>query len=238
MFSINSRLEQVVVAFVGFCVLLGAYFAFADEHFFHDSYIVEDSFTEWCTVAALIATFAVCARRLWVLRNERNFGFLAITGFLTLFCLFGAGEEISWGQRIFGFDSPKFFIDNNAQQEFGFHNLQIVVGDKKYKLNRIVFGRGLAIMFFVYLVVMTPLHRKNRAVASLLDRLGIPMPRNYQIAAYLFVLGVAELAIDSPRRGEITEFGGSFIFMLNVAFPLNQAIFAAHKGDTGTGADS
>ncbi len=230
-----TRLEQVVVAFVGFCVLLGAYFSHVDEVFFHESYVVEDSFTEWCTVAALFAAFVVCARRLWVLRNVRNMGFLAVTGFLTLFCLFGAGEEISWGQRIFGFDSPEFFIDNNAQQETGLHNLQIVVGGKKYKLNRIIFGTGLAIAFFGYLAVMTPLHRKNSAVTSLLDRLGIPMPRNYQIVAYVFVLAVAELVIDSPRRGEITEFGGSLIFLLNVAYPQNDAIFAF---DTPVEADS
>ena len=220
-----TRLEKVVVAFVGFCVLLGAFFSYVDEAFFHDSYVVEDGFTEWFTVAALFATFVICARRLWVLRSVRSIGFLVITGFLTLFSFFGAGEEISWGQRLFGFQSPEFFIDNNAQQETGLHNLQIVVGDKKYKLNRIVFGTGLAIMFFVYLAVMTPLHRKNPTVTSLIDRLGIPMPRNYQIIAYVFVLGIAELVIDSPRRGEITEFGGSLIFMLNVVFPSNAAIF-------------
>ena len=230
-----TRLELVVVAFAVFCVLLGAYLSFANEAFFHTSYVVEDSFTEWCTVAALFAAFVVCARRLWVLRHARNMGFLAVTGFLTLFCLFGAGEEISWGQRIFGFDSPEFFIDNNAQQETGLHNLQIVVGDTKYKLNRIVFGTGLAVAFFVYLAVMTPLHRKNATVASLLDRLGIPMPRNYHIVGYVFVLAVAELVIDSPRRGEITEFGGSIIFLLNVAYPRNDAIFAA---DTPVEADS
>lgn len=229
-----TPLEKVVVAFVGFCVLLGAFFSYVDEAFFHDSYVVEDGFTEWFTVAALFATFVVCARRLWVLRNVRNFGFLAVTGFLTLFSLFGAGEEISWGQRLFGFASPEFFIDNNAQRETGLHNLQIIVGDKKYKLNRIIFGTGLAIVFFVYLAVMTPLHRKNRAITSLLDRLGIPMPRNYQIVAYVFVLAIAELVIDSPRRGEITEFGGSLIFMLNVVFPSNGAIFEV---DTGSGAD-
>ncbi|MCZ6617166.1 MAG: hypothetical protein O7E57_03455 [Gammaproteobacteria bacterium] len=229
-----TRLEQVVVAFVGFSVLLGAYLGYVDEAYFRNSYVVEDSFTEWSTVAALFAAFIVCGRRLWVLRGQRNLGFLATTGFLTVFCLFGAGEEISWGQRIFGFDSPQFFIDNNAQQETGLHNLKIVVGDETYKLNRILFSRGLAVLFFVYLVVMTPLHRKNTAVSSFIDRWGIPMPRNYQIVAYLFVISIAELVIDSSRRGEITEFGGSLIFMLNVAYPLNDTIFEV---ESGTGAD-
>lgn len=220
-----TRLEQGVVAFVVIFVGLGAYLAFVNEAFFRDNYTVEDGFTEWCTVVALFVVFVVCARRLWLLRSERNFGFLAITGFLTLFALFGAGEEISWGQRILGFDSAPFFVENNAQQETGFHNLQITIGDKQYKLNRIVFGLGMAIAFFLYLAVMTPLHRRVPVATSLIDRLGIPMPQNYQIAMYLFVLVVAELMIASSKRGEIIEFGGSLIFMLNVLYPGNVAIF-------------
>ncbi len=38
--------------------------------------------------------------------------------------LFAAGEELSWGQHIFGFESPGFFRDQNYQGEFNFHNLE------------------------------------------------------------------------------------------------------------------
>jgi hypothetical protein len=34
-----------------------------------------------------------------------------------------AGEEISWGQRIFHWSTPEFFLDNNAQRETNLHNL-------------------------------------------------------------------------------------------------------------------
>ncbi len=36
---------------------------------------------------------------------------------------FAAGEEISWGQRIFGFSTPDFLADINDQQEFNLHNI-------------------------------------------------------------------------------------------------------------------
>lgn len=222
---IMTRVEQAVLAFLVFFVALGAYFAYVDEAFFRDTYTVEDGFTEWCTFLALFAAFVLCARRLLTLWSTRSPRFLFIVGFLALFCFFGAGEEISWGQRIVGFESPEFFLDNNSQQEAGIHNLEITIGDKSYKLNRIVFGRGLAIMFFIYLAVMTPLYRRVPAVTSFIDGFGIPMPRNYQIVAYLFVVAVAELLIDSSKRGEITEFGGSLVFMLNVIYPQNSAIF-------------
>jgi hypothetical protein len=43
------------------------------------------------------------ANDLLVLRTRRNIFFLL----LALVFLFGAGEEISWGQRIFGFETPE-----------------------------------------------------------------------------------------------------------------------------------
>lgn len=42
---------------------------------------------------------------------------------LLSFCwLFFAFEEMSWGQRLFQIDSPKFFTENNIQQETNIHN--------------------------------------------------------------------------------------------------------------------
>ena len=225
-----TRVEQAVLAFLVLFVALGAYFAYVDAAFFRNTYTVEDGFTEWCTFLALFVTFVVCARRFLTLRGMRSPRFLFIVGFLTLFSFFGAGEEISWGQRVVGFESPEFFVDNNSQQEAGIHNLEITIDDESYKLNRIVFGRGLAILFFIYLAVMTPLYRRVPAVTSFIDGFGIPMPRNYQILGYLFVVAVAELLIDSSKRGEITEFGGSLVFMLNVIYPQNAAIFRSEEG--------
>ena len=37
--------------------------------------------------------------------------------------LFFAAEEISWGQRIIGFETPDFLADSNSQGEFNIHNL-------------------------------------------------------------------------------------------------------------------
>ncbi len=44
--------------------------------------------------------------------------------FFTLVLLFIAGEEISWGQRIFNISSPVIAIQNNTQQETTIHNLR------------------------------------------------------------------------------------------------------------------
>ncbi|MEL6494799.1 MAG: hypothetical protein AAFQ41_06705 [Cyanobacteria bacterium J06623_7] len=44
-------------------------------------------------------------------------------GFLTFAAFFVSMEEISWGQRLIGFEEPQYWAENNAQSEFTFHNL-------------------------------------------------------------------------------------------------------------------
>ena len=47
---------------------------------------------------------------------------LIYLGLAALF-FFGAGEEISWGQRILGFETPETLSQINRQEEFNLHNL-------------------------------------------------------------------------------------------------------------------
>jgi hypothetical protein len=140
-----------------------------------------------------------------------------------LFFMFGAGEEISWGQRLFEIESSGFFDENNAQGEMNLHNL--VVNDTK--INKLVFGKGLALMLLLYLAVLIPLYRRKPAVQRFMDKLAIPIAANYQIVAYILVLLVVQVLMDSSRKGEMLEFSGSFVFLLNVVFPYNRSLFQA-----------
>src|SRR5690606_27922034 len=47
---------------------------------------------------------------------------------LAILFFFGAGEEISWGQRILGFDTPDELSAVNAQDEANLHNVEILGG--------------------------------------------------------------------------------------------------------------
>jgi len=145
-----------------------------------------------------------------------------------LLCLFGAGEEISWGQRIFGLETPDFLSDKNAQGEIGLHNLVIEINGEEVKLNKLIFGTGLALGLLIYLFIATPLYRTKPAVCAFFNSIAAPMPRNYQIVGYLLVVATVEIFIDSSKRGEMTEFAGSIIFALNVIYPYNPQIFSAH----------
>jgi len=49
---------------------------------------------------------------------------------LALLFFFGAGEEISWGQRIFGFKTPDSLAQVNKQDELNLHNLTVMEDSK------------------------------------------------------------------------------------------------------------
>ena len=144
---------------------------------------------------------------------------------MTSITLFGAGEEISWGQRDFDIETPQSLMERNAQKELNLHNLTFEWNGKEVKINRLVFGRGLTVALLLYLLVLAPLHRRNARVRRIVDGWAIPMPTGYQVLAYLVVVAVVELLIDSSKRGEMTEFGGAIVFMLNVVFAANRHIY-------------
>jgi hypothetical protein len=47
---------------------------------------------------------------------------------LALLLIFGAGEEISWGQRIFGWGTPHGLVHSNSQDETNVHDLKALHG--------------------------------------------------------------------------------------------------------------
>ncbi len=76
----------------------------------------EDGFLEWVTFwAAGVATLIVA----FVAIRARSIILAVVAAALCFF----AGEEISWGQRVFGFVTPETLSSLNHQQETNLHNL-------------------------------------------------------------------------------------------------------------------
>lgn len=225
-FKFNQHQTEVFLCLtVATFLIFAVYLARLNHDAFRHEFVIEDGFIEWCTVIILFSTMIVCLKRYWRLRGKRSRLFQGVTLLLAFFCLFGAGEEISWGQRIFGLETPEYLKERNAQGELGLHNLVIEVDGEEVKLNKLIFGTGLAIALSIYLFIATPLYRTRRPVTNFFNAIAAPMPRNYQIAGYLLVVAVVELLVDSSKRGEMTEFAGSIIFALNVIYPYNYELF-------------
>ncbi len=101
---------------------------------------------------------------------------------LALVFFFGFGEEISWGQRIFGFETPESLAAKNSQKEFNIHNLEIfnvrdTEGVRKEGLAKLFTMKQLFLYcFFIYLFVIPFLDRNSDKISNLLKRFYIPIP--------------------------------------------------------------
>lgn len=216
-----SATEFSVLVFMVTVSLGGFAWSYIDPDGFRYVLVVEDGFTEWATVVALFIAMLACLGRVWRLRHARPRLFLVNTMMLGIIFLFGAGEEISWGQRIIGFESSAFFETHNAQKETNLHNLEI--GD--IKINRLVFGLGFGVAMLVYLLVILPLYARDRRVRDWLDRMAVPVPPAHQVAAYLGILLLTQGLMESPKKGELMEFSFALLFMLTVLYPANRYIY-------------
>lgn len=215
-----KKLEILILSILFFFVLLGVYLARTNPTYFVDVYTTEDGLIESLTTLALFSAALVCFYRVLRLRGLRSKRFLACCALLGVIMLFGAGEEISWGQRILGFNSPEFFNQNNAQMETNLHNM--VVGS--VKLNKLVFGKLLAIGVGLYLLVLPVVYQRSARYRGWLDNLGVPIARPYQLLSIVALFALLAL-IPSKKKSELKEFGGCAIFLLILAYPKNAGIF-------------
>ena len=79
----------------------------------------EDSLLEWLSVVAWIVGLVAAVLVAWRTRGlERVLWIL-----FALACLAAAGEELSWGQRLFDYGTPDAFRDSDKQEEAALHNL-------------------------------------------------------------------------------------------------------------------
>ena len=215
-----NKIELSLLTFLFFHFIVGVIAAIWNVEYFENTYVKEDGVMEWYTVDALLACSALCGYRFWKLRRVRKPVFLAVLGFLCLLFFFGAGEELSWGQRVLNVESSEFFREHNAQGETNLHNL--VLGDTK--INKIIFSKLLGAVIILYVLVFPLLYSKLPVIRNLAATFAVPVPRLPHILAYL-VVGSAELIVESSKRGELLEFGGCFLFVLILAFPQNAEIF-------------
>ena len=124
---------------------------------------------------------------------------------------FGFAEEISWGQRIVGFDTPVFFQKHNKQYEVGIHNL--IYGG--FSVNRWIFSFGLSIGIAVYYLFFRLLTGRVAWIGNWTKRLGVPVPKwNQTLLLLASVLLI--LFIDHGKKWEIFECIFVLVFMITL----------------------
>lgn len=175
----------------------------------------EDSAAENATAVFLVLAGLVLLHRIWSARRGVTRAALGLGVLYGLAYVWAGGEEISWGQRILGFESPEYFRDNNDQGEFTLHNL--VIGD--VKLDELLFGPALSVAILTYLIVLPVLWHKAGWVRRITRAMVIPVPRLHHAAFALAVTLIIPMLAYS-RRWEVYE---CIFALLSMAIFLNPA---------------
>jgi hypothetical protein len=183
----------------------------------------EDGLVEWLTFGELLIMSAFSFIISFAFsRSEPRSSAKKVWLFLGFLFLFGAMEEISWGQRILGIETPQWFLKHNKQGEINVHNL-LIYG---VNINKLVFGKILGILIGMYLLAIPPLYRFNRRFKEFMNRWGVPIAQNYQILLCASVIILVQLHISlAGKAGELLELCNCFFFLLILVHPYNYELF-------------
>ncbi len=214
------KIDIFLYSILSLVFAFGLYFAFTDLIYFNEVFTVEDGIIEYATAFALLCISLLCFYRLITVGKAKPLLWKISVFVFTVIFIFGAGEEISWGQRIFNIESSDFFLENNAQSETNLHNL--VVGGKK--LNKIIFSQLLTLVLVLYLLVIPLLYRRKNWVKNLMNTFAVPMVKWHHTLAFLLVTLLVVIN-PSDRKWELYEFAFGIIFFLIFLYPLNKFIF-------------
>ena len=123
------------------------------EYAFRNELGLVENLTVAFLLVALVYTLTTLVRH----RDLMGLPFKLFLAFYALGCIYFAGEEASWGQHWFGWETGDYFREINDQKETNFHNTS------KW-LDRIPKGLVSLGIFIGGIVVPTWLHFKRRRI--------------------------------------------------------------------------
>jgi len=169
--------------------------------------VQEDGPVEWASFWAFAAASGLAVREFASCSGRRRLGLAAVAAL----CAFVALEEISWGQRVFGYRPPVYFLEHNFQQELNLHNVASR-SLRKLALQTVIAGYG----------VVLPLLCLIPSLQRLATRVGLVVPSVALVPAFGATL---VLYVWYPVRfaGEVVEL------MLGVCFLLSATLRSARR---------
>lgn len=192
----------------------------------------EDGIIEWTQFAAFVASCVVAAmiaRQRWSTGHAVQAGLFALAAF-ALFLI--SAEEISWGQRILGYEAPEAIREINDQDEMTFHNISGVL---------IFFNVGM-LLVSLYAIVAEPVIRRLRLAERWADAEILFAPPLFLASAFgvMAVFRVLRLAFleggyGVNRIGEWAElcFALAILIFLGLALRRLRAAEPAREVATG-----
>ncbi|WP_428512990.1 hypothetical protein [Roseovarius sp.] len=219
--STIRQLDRLILGIVVAVLVLTVGIYFYSTDFFTLTYAREDGIVEYGTAIFLFLASVVLfgnARSLKARGLTLAFG---CTLFYGLLFFFAAGEEISWGQRIFGWETGETFQEINKQQETNLHNLIVPTPWGDFHLAKTLFGPILTLILMLYLAVLPLLYPRVGWIRRTADRISAPVPSTrHAVLAVAASLVIA--AIDVSRKWEVYELVFSLLATSIFLLPQNR----------------
>ena len=210
-------IDMALMAAIAATLLAAIVISLWDKVFFYEVFAAEDGFFENGTAVFLLLSSLVLFAHvvsLWTKGERKKAMFTAFYGALFFFA---AGEEISWGQRIIGWESSQYFLDNNHQAETNVHNM--VVGGKN--LAKTLFGPVLTLILLTYLLILPMVYGRVAWISRLADWMAVPVPQKHHALAALASTVVITVIV-AQRKWEIYEFTFSLMALGIFLMPQNR----------------
>lgn len=213
-----------------------------------DLFAREDHIFEMLTAVYLFTAamlFVVAWKRSRQLPHSQHHTWLKQLGYLGFGTIMfvSAGEEISWGQRLLGIETPEIVKEINVQDELTIHNLNVFQGEESI----LPFSLSQAFTAFAFLfgIIVPFLALISQPARHLLDKLVPIIPLGigfffavnyvYQKAATRLLRLFPELYLHptmEPAQGihEIREHGYAIVFLWAALYIVFVMLAPAPKG--------
>jgi len=208
--------EIVITSVLFISILIAIYLRYFVSIESYLEFVKEDGIVEYLTFFFLLLSSLVCLYRVNQYIKIKKGLWILTWAILAVMFFFAAGDEISWGQRIFNIQSSEFFLEHNKQAETNLHNL--VVGGTS--INKLVFSQLMFAVLVIYFLFSRLMVSKTLFVRNLINRFRIPLPKLFHIivmgAAILLILTIQEI-----KDSELNELSFAMIFFLIFLNPAN-----------------
>lgn len=126
-FYLSKKVIKIGVFTLPLILTLIAFFIYIRNNQFFRIIVEDDHLVEYSQFFLLLFSSVICLflRKYWW-SKERLLGILFLL--LAIGCFFVAGEEISWGQRLLGIETPEQLAEINMQEEMTIHNIGFIFG--------------------------------------------------------------------------------------------------------------
>ncbi|PSR11687.1 MAG: hypothetical protein DA408_00190 [Bacteroidetes bacterium] len=229
----NFKLKEFKVytlpIFLFIILTYSTYFIFDLETIHRLGYLQEDGFFECLTAFGFLGAFIFFLRS--YLTNKNLFFLL-----LSIGMFLGLGEELAWGQRIFGFRTPESISTINVQGEFTLHNIEFFNtvnfdGSAKTGLSKLhTANYFFNVCWFSFGILFPMAYSFFPFVARLTQKLRLPVPPleiGLLFLINLYIIKLIKIAhpqhADVLSYNEVYECNASLIFLVLALYFFKQA---------------